>query len=134
MIAPNAVSTGFMNEFVEVILGSCYSYCCRIFRFGLIQNAGFGMAFQTMPYLFEQWGSTCYLLLPCLLVLIVFSGITSSLAMRTPWMGFMRDEFGWSKIKGAWSFGAMILVLGLPTVIFLRKECLMNMIIGVGKV
>jgi SNF family Na+-dependent transporter len=24
----------------------------------------------------------------------------------------------------------MILVLGLPTVIFLRKECLMNMIIG----
>jgi hypothetical protein len=24
----------------------------------VIQNAGFGMAFQTMPYLFEQWGST----------------------------------------------------------------------------
>jgi SNF family Na+-dependent transporter len=41
----------------------------------------------------------------------------------------MRDEFGWSKNKGAWSFGAMILVLGLPTVI-LRKECLMNMIMG----
>jgi hypothetical protein len=44
----------------------------------------------------------------------------------------MRDEFGWSKIKGAWSFGAMILVLGLPTVIFF-KECLMNMI-GAGTV
>jgi SNF family Na+-dependent transporter len=33
----------------------------------------------------------------------------------------MRDEFGWSKIKGAWSFGAMILVLGLPTVIFFKE-------------
>jgi SNF family Na+-dependent transporter len=34
-----------------------------------------------------------------------FAGITSSLAMGTPWMGFMRDEFGWSKIKelGLWS-------------------------------
>jgi SNF family Na+-dependent transporter len=35
-IALNAVSTGFMNEFVEVVLGSLIViYCCRIFRFGL---------------------------------------------------------------------------------------------------
>jgi SNF family Na+-dependent transporter len=34
-------------------------------------------------------------------------------------MGF-RDEFGWSKNKGAWSLGAMILVLGL-TVIFFKE-------------
>jgi SNF family Na+-dependent transporter len=61
-------------------------------------------------------------------LVLFFAGITSSLAMGTPWMGFMRDEFGWSKIKelGLWT---MILVLGLPTVI-LRKECLMNMIMG----
>jgi SNF family Na+-dependent transporter len=32
-IAPNAVSTGFMNEFCEVSRFNCYSYCCRIFRF-----------------------------------------------------------------------------------------------------
>jgi SNF family Na+-dependent transporter len=58
------------------------------------------MAFQTMPYLFEQWGSTCYLLLPVFAGFgLFFLSITSSLAMRTPWMGFMRDEFGWSKIK-----------------------------------
>jgi hypothetical protein len=49
-------------------------------------------------------------------LIIVFAGITS-LAMGTPWMGFMRDEFGWSKNKSL-VFGAMILVLGLPTVIF----------------
>jgi SNF family Na+-dependent transporter len=36
-------------------------------------------------------------------LLLFFAGITSSLAMGTPWMGFMRDEFGWSKNKGAWS-------------------------------
>jgi hypothetical protein len=34
----------------------------------VIQNAGFGMAFQTMPYLFEQWGST-------LAVVAVFAGL-----------------------------------------------------------
>jgi hypothetical protein len=41
--------------------------------------------------------------------------------MGTPWMGFMQDEFGWSKNKGAWSFGALVLVMGLPTVIFYKE-------------
>jgi hypothetical protein len=38
-------------------------------------------------------------------LVIVFCWYYSSLAMGTPWMGFMRDEFGWSKIKelGLWS-------------------------------
>ena len=53
--------------------------------------------------------------------LLFFAGITSSLAMGTPWMGFMRDEFGWGRNKGAWSFGAMALILGLPTVIFYQQ-------------
>jgi SNF family Na+-dependent transporter len=60
-IALNAVSTGFMNEFVEVVLGSLIVIPIAAGYLGLdwvIQNAGFGMAFQTMPYLFEQWGST----------------------------------------------------------------------------
>jgi hypothetical protein len=50
--------------------------------------------------------------------LLFFAGITSSLAMGTPWMGFMRDEFKWDNRKGALSFGLIVLVLGLPTVFF----------------
>jgi hypothetical protein len=41
------------------------------------------------------------LLLVCLLDYCFL--LVLSLAMGTPWMGFMRDEFGWSKNKGAWS-------------------------------
>ena len=124
-IALNAVSAGFMNEFVEVVLGSLIVIPIAAGYLGLdwvIQNAGFGMAFQTMPYLFQQWGSTLAIIAGvCWFGLLFFAGITSSLAMGTPWMGFMRDEFGWSKNKGAWSFGAMILILGLPTVIFFKE-------------
>lgn len=54
----------------------------------------------------------------CWFGLLFFAGITSSLAMGTPWMGFMKDEFGWSKSKGAISFGIMTLIMGLPTVLF----------------
>lgn len=124
-IALNAVSAGFMNEFVEVVLGSLIVIPIAAGYLGLdwvIQNAGFGMAFQTMPYLFQQWGSVLAVFAGVFWFgLLFFAGITSSLAMGTPWMGFMQDEFNWSKTKGAWSFGALALIMGLPTVIFYNE-------------
>ncbi len=119
-IALNSVSAGFMNEFVEVVLGSMIVIPIAAGYLGLdwvMQNAGFGMAFQTMPYLFQQWGEVIAIFAGVFWFgLLFFAGITSSLAMGTPWVGFMRDEFGWGKNKGAWSFGALALILGLPTV------------------
>ncbi len=124
-IALNAVSAGFMNEFVEVVLGSAIVIPIAAGYLGLdwvIENAGFGMAFQTMPYLFQQWGPVLAALAGLFWFgLLFFAGITSSLAMGTPWMGFMRDEFNWGRNKGAWSFGVLILLMGLPTVIFYNQ-------------
>ncbi|HLN54021.1 MAG TPA: hypothetical protein VK212_09965, partial [Lentimicrobium sp.] len=53
--------------------------------------------------------------------MLFFAGITSSLAMGTPGMSFLMDEFNWSRKKSAWSFGIITLLLGLPTVIFFRE-------------
>ncbi|MCH7413817.1 sodium-dependent transporter [Belliella sp. R4-6] len=120
-IALNAVSAGFLNEFVEVVLGSSIVIPIAAGYLGLdwvLENAGFGMAFQTMPFLFQQWGEiTAAFAGVFWFGLLFFAGITSSLAMGTPWMGFMKDEFGWGKTKGAWSFGALALIMGLPTVL-----------------
>ncbi|WP_432672441.1 sodium-dependent transporter [Flavobacterium sp. SM2513] len=124
-IALNAVSAGFMNEFVEVVLGSLIVIPIAAGYLGLdwvIENAGFGMAFQTMPYLFQQWGPILAAFAGLFWFgLLFFAGITSSLAMGTPWIGFMRDEFNWGQNKGAWSFGLLILVMGLPTVLFYQQ-------------
>ncbi len=121
-IALNAASAGFMNEFVEVVLGSSIVIPIAAGYLGIDwvkENAGFGMAFQTMPYLFNNWGPVLATVAGVMWFgLLFFAGITSSLAMGTPWMGFMRDEFNWSQKKGAWSFGLIVLVLGLPTVFF----------------
>ena len=124
-IALNAVSAGFMNEFVEVVLGSLIVIPIAAGYLGLdwvLENAGFGMAFQTMPYLFQQWGPVLAAFAGLFWFgLLFFAGITSSLAMGTPWIGFMRDEFNWGQNKGAWSFGLLILVMGLPTVLFFQQ-------------
>lgn len=123
-IALNATSAGFTNEFVEVVLGSLIVVPIAAGYFGLDwvkENIGFGMAFQSMPFLFNQWGAVLSALAGVFWFgLLFFAGITSSLAMGTPWMGFMRDEFGWGRIKGSLSFGFLTLCLGLPCVIFYK--------------
>lgn len=124
-IALNAMSAGWMNEFVEVVLGASIVIPIAVGYLGLDwvkNNAGFAMAFQTMPFLFGQWGAFMGTLSSVAWFgLLFFAGITSSLAMGTPWMGFMEDEFKWSRNKSAWSFGLITLVMGLPTVIFFEN-------------
>jgi NSS family neurotransmitter:Na+ symporter len=127
-IALNAMSAGWMNEFVEVVLGGAILIPIAVGYLGIDQvvemtrNGGLGLGFRTLPYLFEQWGTVLAIVCGVFWFgLLFFAGITSSLAMGTPWIGFMEDEFGWTRQKGAWSFGAIVLILGLPTVLFFNN-------------
>jgi SNF family Na+-dependent transporter len=127
-VALNAMSAGWMNEFVEVVLGSSILIPISIGYLGiekvieLTQTGGLGLGFKTLPYLFQQWGSSVAALVGVMWFgLLFFAGITSSLAMGTPWISFMRDEFGWKKQSSAWIFGIIILLLGFPTVVFFNE-------------
>ena len=120
-IALNATTSGFTNEFVEVVLGSMIVIPIAAGYLGIdwvLDNAGFGMAFQTMPYLFQQWGPILAKFAGFFWFgLLFFAGITSSLAMGTPWIGFLKDEFKVPHKKAALSFGLVVLMFGLPTVL-----------------
>jgi len=52
---------------------------------------------------------------------LFFAGITSSLAMGTPIQGFLEDEYKWSRPKTALAFGIIILIMGLPTILFFNQ-------------
>lgn len=121
-IALNAMTAGWMNGFVEIVLGASVVIPIAAGYLGLDwikENAGFMMAFKTMPYLFDQWGSVMAVLAGVAWFgLLFFAGITSSLAMGTPWMGFVEDEFKWSRNKAALTLGVVILIMALPTIFF----------------
>ncbi len=125
-VALNAMSAGWMNEFVEVCLGAAILIPIGVGYLGIDQvktmvsgGSGFGLGFQTLPYLFQQWGPLLAALAGMAWFgLLFFAGVTSSLAMGTPIMGFLQDEFGWKRETSAWAFGFTVLVLGLPTVLF----------------
>ena len=127
-IALNAMSAGWMNGFVEVVLGSAILIPIAVGYLGIDQvvemtkNGGLGLGFKTLPYLFVQWGGLMGVFAGVAWFgLLFFAGITSSLAMGTPVMGFMEDEFDWKPKNAAWLFGGLVFILGLPTVLFFNE-------------
>ncbi|TNE59333.1 MAG: sodium:calcium symporter [Bacteroidetes bacterium] len=128
-IALNAMSAGWMNEFVEVVLGAAVVIPICVGYFGIEEmkqivadGGGFGLAFKTLPYLFNNWGEILAIVAGfSWFGLLFFAGITSSLAMGTPFMGFLQDEFGFNKVRAALSFGLFILLLGAPAVVFFNE-------------
>lgn len=122
-VALNAMTAGWMNGFVEIVLGASVVIPIAVGYMGLDwvmeNNSGFGLAFQTMPYLFDNWGPILSIVAGVAWFgLLFFAGITSSLAMGTPWMGFVSDEFKWSRNKAAITLGIVVLLLALPTILF----------------
>jgi len=125
-IALNAMSAGWMNEFVEVCLGGAIIIPITVGYYGVDgmldlvnQAGGLGLGFRTLPFLFQQWGPFLAIAAGIMWFgLLFFAGITSSLAMGTSCMGFLQDEFGWRREYAALAFGVTVALLGLPTVYY----------------
>lgn len=119
-IALNAASAGWMNEFVEVLLGGSIIVPIATAYLGLDwvkAHVGFEMGFRTMPTLFENWGPILAALAGVAWFgLLFFAGITSSLAMGQPVMAFLQDEFKMDRARSARTFGTITFLLALPCI------------------
>ncbi len=119
-IALNAASAGWMNEFVEVVVGGSLLIPIATAYLGLAAvkgatagGSGFSMGFLTLPSLFNNWGWFAPVAGAMWFGLLFFAGITSSLAMGQPIMAFLSDELGAARAKGALIFGGSTFVLGM---------------------
>ena len=122
-VALNAASAGWMNEFVEVVLGSTLLIPIATAYLGLaaVQAAtaggsGFGLAFLTLPTLFNNWGAFAEAAGAMWFGLLFFAAVTSSLAMGQPIIAFLEDEFTVPRAKAALAFGAATFALGFVCV------------------
>ncbi|HEX4954300.1 MAG TPA: sodium-dependent transporter [Thermoanaerobaculia bacterium] len=118
-IALNAASAGWMNEFVEVVLGSAILIPIATAYLGLAAvtaatsgGSGFGLGFLTLPTLFNNWGWFAPIAGALWFGLLFFAGITSSLAMGQPLISFMEDEYQVPRKRAAALFGGLTLLLG----------------------
>jgi SNF family Na+-dependent transporter len=122
-IALNGASAGWMNEFVEVILGGSLLIPIATAYLGLqaVQAAtaggsGFALGFLTLPSLFSNWGAFAPAAGALWFGLLFFAGVTSSLAMGQPIMAFLIDEFRFDRRHAAVLFGLTIFALGFVCV------------------
>ncbi|MDD4847265.1 MAG: sodium-dependent transporter [Bacteroidales bacterium] len=127
-ISLNAMTTGFTNEFCEIIIGSSVIIPISIGYFGidrvveLTQTGGFGLGFRSLPFLFQNWGDLMGAIAGIAFFgLLFFSAITSSLAMGSPIVAFMKDGFNWNRKRSSIAFGVIIFLIGLPTIFFFSK-------------
>jgi len=126
-IALNAAAAGWMNEWVEVVLGGSLLIPIATAYLGLqaVQaqtagGSGFGLAFLSLPTLFANWGWFATVAGAMWFGLLFVAGITSSLAMGRPVMAFFEDEFGLARSRAAVIFGCATFLLGGFTVWLFR--------------
>lgn len=119
-IALNAASAGWLNEFVEVVLGGAILIPIATAYLGLAAvqastagGSGFALGFLVLPSLFNNWGAFAPVAGALWFGLLFFAGITSSLAMGQPILAFLEDEFGVRRSRAAGAFGGLVLALGL---------------------
>jgi SNF family Na+-dependent transporter len=123
-VALNAMASGWLNEFVEIVLGASIIIPICVGFLGLekvqewAQQGGMGLSFKVLPYLFVQWGPWLGTIMGSLWFgALFFAGITSSLAMGLPFLSFMSDYRGWKHSQSAWLFGLLIMALGIPCIL-----------------
>jgi len=119
------LSTSATNEFVEVVLGGTIAIPISVAFFGIAttqmiaRQGSFDLGFVAMPIIFQKlplgflFGSMWF-------ILLFFAGITSSVALMSPFMAFLQDKLGITRKKAARIAGVLLLMLGLPVVFFLK--------------
>ena len=119
------LSTSATNEFVEVILGGSIAIPISVAFFGIATTqmiaaqGSFDLGFVAMPIIFQKlplgfiFGAMWFLLL-------FFAGVTSSVALASPFMALLRENLGLSRRQAANVVAAILVIFGLPILIFLK--------------
>jgi NSS family neurotransmitter:Na+ symporter len=111
-IPKTSIIVGVAN-FVAAILIALMMYP-MVFTFGFEPQAGEGLIFITLPYVFEQLPGSIIISV-FFFALLIFAALTSSVSMLEVAVANFIDLFKWSRKKAVLISTAIVFVLGLPT-------------------
>lgn len=119
------LATASTNEAVEVVLGGSIAIPIAVAFFGLeatkaiAQQGSFDLGFVAMPVVFQKlplgevFGGLWF-------ALLFFAGITSSVALMTPFVALLRENLGLSRKACMVVMAGIYIVFGLPIVLLLQ--------------
>jgi len=103
-ITLNGLTTSSTNEFAEVVLGGTIAIPLAVAFFGvtatqvIAKEGAFNLGFVSLPVIFQQL-PLGHLFGFMWFILLFIAGITSSVAMTSPAVAFLEDEFKWKRSK-----------------------------------
>ncbi len=124
------LATGATNEFAEIVLGGTVAIPAAVVFFGvegttqIAAGGTFDLGIVAMSVVFQGlpgpqlWGQLIGFFW---FGLLFIAGITSSVALASPAMAFMQEEYGFKRRSVAWGLGIISLVIGLAHVLLYTK-------------
>lgn len=125
-IVLNGLATAATNETAEVVLGGTIAIPAAVTFFGVsgavavARSGSFNLGFATMPVVFQQMPAGQWLGFLWFALLFI-AGVTSSVAMLSPILAFLREEFSIRREAGAWALGGITFLLGLLHIAWLDR-------------
>ncbi|MDD6785963.1 MAG: sodium-dependent transporter [Eggerthellales bacterium] len=109
-----AMTIGILDTTVALLAGLIIFPSC--FAFGIEPGSGAGLAFITLPNVFEQmplgqlWGTMFFLFMAC-------AALSTVIAVFENIIAFGMDQWGWSRKKSSLVTGVAIAILAMPAVL-----------------
>ena len=109
-----AMTVGVLDTAVALLAGLIIFPSC--FAFGIEPGSGAGLAFITLPNVFEQmplgqlWGTMFFLFMAC-------AALSTVIAVFENIIAFGMDQWGWSRKKSSLVTGVAIAILAMPAVL-----------------
>ncbi|MCX7945211.1 MAG: sodium-dependent transporter, partial [Deltaproteobacteria bacterium] len=124
-VALTGLTTASTNEFCEIVLGGSIAIPVAVAYFGIqttmliAQKGSFDIGFVAMPIIFTKiplgaiFGAIWF-------ILLFFAGLTSSVALASPFIAFLREKFGISRERAVIFTGIIMFLFGLPNALFIK--------------
>ncbi len=129
-IALSGLATAATNETAEVVLGGSLAIPAIVTFFGvgsaiaIARAGGFDLGFISMPLVFNRLPGGVPIAAAAGFMwfsLLFVAGITSSVAMATPALSFMEENFGWTRRNAVLVVAALAVGFGLFHVIYYQR-------------
>lgn len=102
-----------------VLMDTCVSLLSAIavftivFSVGIEPNAGPGLIFHTLPWVFSQIPSG-HLLAVAFFLLVLMAALTSEISAMEPTIAYLIDDWGWKRTPAVLCCGTFAFLLGVP--------------------
>lgn len=111
-IVSSGVWVGFMDAGVALLAG--FMIFPAVFAFGFDPASGPALVFEVLPSVFNAMPGGA-IIGGFFFLLLLVAALTSSVSMLEVPASYFMDEKKWSRKKAAWTVGAMLFIVGVPS-------------------